>query len=204
VGSAVIGAAEDAKGKLFELSAALLHAAPEDLETEDGKVYVSGKVRRRDPVEQGDGDHANVHRLRTIQTRLLGSELPHSFCRGGVDTDTGKVDLRRVVAATDAGQIIDPPSLEGQIYGSLGAAGMDTAVFEETIVDRRSGRMVNCNMIDYKWRTFSGTPGIPERHPRNRNSDAPLQGRGGWGDRHITRPQCRAHGRLQRGWQEVV
>ena len=36
-----------------------------------------------DPVEQGDGDHANVHRLRTIQARLLGAELPHSFCRGG-------------------------------------------------------------------------------------------------------------------------
>lgn len=81
------------------------------------------------------------------------------FVEVGVDTDTGKVDLRRVVAATDAGQVIDPPSLEGQIYGSLGAAGTDTAVFEETIVERRSGRMVNCNMIDYKWRTF---PELPE------------------------------------------
>jgi CO/xanthine dehydrogenase Mo-binding subunit len=56
------------------------------------------------------------------------------------------------------GQIIDPLSLEGQIYGALGAAGMDTALFEESIFDRKLGHLLNMNMIDYKWRTFSELP----------------------------------------------
>ena len=75
-----------------------------------------------------------------------------------MDTETGALKIRRVLTATDVGQIIDPPSLEGQLYGALGSAGLDTAVFEETVIDKKSGRMLNMNMIDYKWRTFSDLP----------------------------------------------
>ena len=80
------------------------------------------------------------------------------FVEVEVDTETGKLDLLRVVSATDVGQIIDPPSLEGQLYGSLGAAGMDTAIFEESLLDKNSGHMLNLNMMDYKWRSFAELP----------------------------------------------
>ena len=75
-----------------------------------------------------------------------------------VDMETGKLDLLRVVSATDVGQIIDPPSLEGQLHGSLGAAGIDTAIFEESVLDRNSGHILNPNMMDYKWRSFPELP----------------------------------------------
>ena len=80
------------------------------------------------------------------------------FTEVQVDTETGKVDLLRVVTATDVGQIIDPPSIEGQLHGALGAAGIDTAIFEETILDEASGHILNLNMVDYKWRTFLQLP----------------------------------------------
>jgi xanthine dehydrogenase molybdenum-binding subunit len=83
-----------------------------------------------------------------------------TFVEAEVDTETGKVDLVRVVNATDVGQIIDPQGLEGQLNGCLGSAGLDSALFEETILDRSTGRMLNANMIDYKWRTFSELPPI--------------------------------------------
>jgi len=70
------------------------------------------------------------------------------------------VTLLRVVNATDAGRIVDPQGLEGQLNGCLGSAGIDTAIFEETILDRRSGHMLTSNMIDYKWRTFAELPAI--------------------------------------------
>jgi len=75
-----------------------------------------------------------------------------------VDTETGKTELRKVLVATDVGQIIDPLALEGQLYGSLGAAGIDTALFEETILDRRTGHILSMNLMDYKWRTFLELP----------------------------------------------
>jgi xanthine dehydrogenase molybdenum-binding subunit len=80
------------------------------------------------------------------------------FVEVEVDTGSGAVKVRKVLTATDVGQIIDPPSLQGQLYGALGSAGLDTAVFEETVIDRNSGHMLNMNMTDYKWRTFNDLP----------------------------------------------
>jgi xanthine dehydrogenase molybdenum-binding subunit len=77
-----------------------------------------------------------------------------------VDTRTGKVELLRVVNATDAGKIIDPPGLEGQLNGCLGTAGIDSALFEETIIDRHTGHILNTNLVDYKWRTSAELPPI--------------------------------------------
>jgi xanthine dehydrogenase molybdenum-binding subunit len=80
------------------------------------------------------------------------------FVEVEVDTETGRLELLRVLSATDVGQIIDPPSLEGQLNGALGSAGIDTALFEESVLDRTSGHILNTNMIDYKWRTFMDLP----------------------------------------------
>ena len=46
----------------------------------------------------------------------------------------------------------------GQIYGSLGSAGIDTALFEESVLDRTTGHILSGNMMDYKWRTFLDLP----------------------------------------------
>ncbi|NLL58308.1 MAG: xanthine dehydrogenase family protein molybdopterin-binding subunit, partial [Firmicutes bacterium] len=49
-------------------------------------------------------------------------------------------------------------SLKNQLHGCLGAAGLDSATFEETVLDKKLGRILNPNMIDYKWRTFLELP----------------------------------------------
>jgi xanthine dehydrogenase molybdenum-binding subunit len=46
------------------------------------------------------------------------------------------------------------------LNGCLGTAGIDSAVFEETVIDRRTGHTLNANLIDYKWRTFAELPPI--------------------------------------------
>jgi xanthine dehydrogenase molybdenum-binding subunit len=83
-----------------------------------------------------------------------------SFVEVEVDIETGKVDLLRIVNATDVGQIIDPPSLENQLNSCIGSAAIDSAIFEGIILDESNGRIVNTNMIDYKWRTFTELPKI--------------------------------------------
>jgi xanthine dehydrogenase molybdenum-binding subunit len=83
-----------------------------------------------------------------------------SFVEVEVDTETGKVTLLKVVNATDVGQIIDPHGLEGQLNGCIGSAGIDSAIFEETVLDRRTGHIMNANLIDYKWRTSAELPAL--------------------------------------------
>lgn len=157
--SAAIKAAEDARKKLFEHAAPMLEAAPEDLETADCIIWVKGHPKRR--IEW-----MKVLHLRTIvghgrfDADYTLSNCMMSFVEVEVDTDTGKADLLRVVNATDVGQIIDPQGLRGQLNGCLGTAGIDSALFEETILDCYMGYILSSNMIDYKWRTSMELPPI--------------------------------------------
>ncbi|MCL6477934.1 MAG: xanthine dehydrogenase family protein molybdopterin-binding subunit [Peptococcaceae bacterium] len=158
IGSAVIAAAEDAKRQLFELMAPKFNVAPEDLETEDGVVYVKGKPETGIPWSKGMGFDRTCMGRGRFEPDFTLPNFMMIFTEVEVDTETGKVDLIRVVGATDVGQVIDPPSLTNQLNGCLGSAGIDSALFEETVFDKRTGRIMNANMIDYKWRTFSELP----------------------------------------------
>jgi len=51
-----------------------------------------------------------------------------------VDTETGAVELRRLVAVDDAGTIINPLLAEGQVHGGV-AAGVGQALYEEFVYD---------------------------------------------------------------------
>jgi CO/xanthine dehydrogenase Mo-binding subunit len=157
-GSAAIEAAEDAKRKLFELAAPKLGAKVEDLETKDGLIYVRDDVGKKIPWREV------IDRMNTctgqgrFETDFSFPNFMITFVEVEVDEETGKTDLIRVINATDVGQIIDPLTLGGQLYGALGSAGIDTALFEESVLDKSTGHIMNCNMMDYKWRTFLDLP----------------------------------------------
>jgi CO/xanthine dehydrogenase Mo-binding subunit len=157
IGTAVINAAEDAKRQLLEIAAPKLGADPKDLDTADGVVFVKKQPDKGIKWRVMGNDRTILGYGRFEQDFTL-CNCVMSFVEIEVDTETGKVDLLRIVNATDVGQIIDPPGLEHQLNGSLGSAGIDSAIFEETILDRRTGHILNPNMIDYKWRTFSELP----------------------------------------------
>jgi len=158
IGTAFIGAAEDARRKLLELAAAELEANPESLETEDGMIFEKGRPEKRVPWKAALGFDRSCLGFGRFEPNYTMPNFMMIFVEVEVDTGTGKVALLRVVSATDVGQIIDPLTLSNQLHGCLGAAGLDSAVFEETVLDRRIGRLLNINMIDYKWRTFSELP----------------------------------------------
>ncbi|RJR49152.1 MAG: xanthine dehydrogenase family protein molybdopterin-binding subunit [Desulfobacteraceae bacterium] len=157
--SAIIDAAEDAKRKLFVHAAAMLKADADDLQTEDEVIWLKGFPERR--IEW-----RKVLRLRTVlgagrfEPDYSLSNCIMSFVEVEVDTDSGKVTLLNIVNATDVGRIINPHGLEGQLNGCLGSAGVDSALFEEMILDQSTGHLLNANMCDYKWRTSLKLPPI--------------------------------------------
>ncbi len=159
IGAAVIEAAEDARRKLLELLAPKLQADPSQLDTKDGMVFVKDHPEKKIPWKAMSVDRTITGYGRFEPDYTL-SNCMMTFVEVEVDTETGKVSLVRVVNATDVGQVIDPLGIEGQLNGCLGSGGIDSALFEETILDRTSGHILNANMIDYKWRTFSELPPI--------------------------------------------
>jgi CO/xanthine dehydrogenase Mo-binding subunit len=157
IGSAVINAAEDAKKKLLEMAAPRLGADPKDLDTVNGVVFIKGDPDKGIKWRMMGNDRTIIGYGRFDADFTMCNCLM-SFVEVEVDIETGQVSLVRVVNATDIGRIIDPVGLQNQLNGCWGAAGIDSAIFEETIIDRRTGHILNANLIDYKWRTFAELP----------------------------------------------
>lgn len=160
MGSAAINAAEDARRKLFELAAPMLGAGPEELDTEDGFLFRKSEPEKRMPWGRAVTFDRSVLGQGRFEPDFTLANCMMTFVEVEVDTETGAVELVRVVNATDAGQIIDPPGLANQLNGCLGSAGIDSALFEETVIDPTTGQILNPNLIDYKWRTFAELPEI--------------------------------------------
>ena len=64
-----------------------------------------------------------------------------------VDTETGHVRLRQLVAVDDAGKLLNPLLAEGQVHGGI-AQGVAQALLEEVIYDE-DGQPKTTNFADY-------------------------------------------------------
>ncbi|HEX2966845.1 MAG TPA: molybdopterin cofactor-binding domain-containing protein, partial [Syntrophorhabdaceae bacterium] len=159
LGTATTIAAMDARRKLFEKAAVILKAESGELETKDGMVSVKGRpeVAVRWVAAMGGTEHT-ITGYGSFEPDYSMPNFMMTFVEVEVDTETGLVELLKVTNSTDVGRIIDRFMLEGQLHGALGAAGIDTALYEETILDRKTGHILNANMTDYKWRSFQGLP----------------------------------------------
>jgi xanthine dehydrogenase YagR molybdenum-binding subunit len=80
------------------------------------------------------------------------------FAEVAVDTETGLVTVRKVVAVHDCGLIIDTLTLESQINGGV-IMGMGYALYEERVMDDLSGVVLNPNFETYK---LPGIADVPE------------------------------------------
>lgn len=78
-----------------------------------------------------------------------------------VDTGTGEVEITRMVAAHDAGQIINPMLVDGQIVGGI-AQGIGMALSEEVML--KDGRTLNPSLSDYFLPTAMDVPDIEIIH----------------------------------------
>ncbi len=157
-GRAVSNAAEDAKQQLFRLAEPYLEVPTEAMELEDYSVVAPGRPGKRVSWKQlipqaltltGYGKH--IENFSTPSMVIVFVEVE-------VDKKTGIVEVKKIVSGSDVGQIIDPSNLEMQFHGGIGSASLDTALFEENIIDKPTGRLLTCNMIDYKWRPFNEFP----------------------------------------------
>jgi len=159
IGSAVIRAAENAREQILQMASARLGVPAGDLDTADGVVFVKKDPSKKVRWSMIGNDRTILGYGRFEQDFTMCNCLL-SFVEVEVDTETGLTRLVRVVNATDIGQIIDPPGLENQLNACWGSAGIDGALMEETILDRKSGNVLNANLADYCWRPFSEIPEV--------------------------------------------
>jgi xanthine dehydrogenase YagR molybdenum-binding subunit len=80
------------------------------------------------------------------------------FAEVTVDIETGVVRIQRILAMQDCGLIVDRLTAESQVYGGVIAA-INFALFEDRLLDRVTGQMLNPNM---EWYLLAGMSDIPK------------------------------------------
>ena len=81
------------------------------------------------------------------------------FTEVDVDIETGIVKVKRVLTVQDCGLIVDRLTAESQVYGGI-IGSLNFALFEDRILDRVTGQMVNPNMESYLLAGMSDIPKI--------------------------------------------
>jgi xanthine dehydrogenase YagR molybdenum-binding subunit len=75
-----------------------------------------------------------------------------------VDTETGIVTMKKMVAVQDCGLVIDVKLAESSVLGAL-IMGISYSLYEEKVMDPVTGRMLNADMQFYR---LAGLNDIPE------------------------------------------
>ena len=166
VSSSTRRAAVDARDALLAKVAPSLNAQPNDLEAVNGTVRV-----KSDPSKSLSWKQA-CSKLGAVPVTVRGKNpdkgKPPDLTNSGVggvqmaevevDSETGVVKVRKMVAVQDCGLIINVKTAESQVYGAL-IMGISYALYEEKIYDNNTGRMLNPNMEFYR---LAGIDDIPE------------------------------------------
>jgi xanthine dehydrogenase YagR molybdenum-binding subunit len=81
------------------------------------------------------------------------------FVEVAVDVETGIVKVERVLAIQDCGLVVSRLTAESQVYGGV-ISSINFALFEDRLLDRNTGQMVNPNMEHYMLAGISDIPQI--------------------------------------------
>ncbi|HEX6487535.1 MAG TPA: xanthine dehydrogenase family protein molybdopterin-binding subunit [Candidatus Dormibacteraeota bacterium] len=159
VGPAIEAAAAELRRKLLELASDVLEAAPEDLETAEGRVHVRGVPARSIDLVQLAAAADGEDRLKAHGEAAVEEAAPVftvQIARARVDPTTGHFELTGFAAIQDIGRALNPPEVEGQIHGgalqSLGRA------FGEELVYDSDGQLRTATFADYKLPTIDQVP----------------------------------------------
>ncbi len=170
-GNAVFLAAGDLVDKAKKVAAKLLEADEADvvLDKDQGAFHVSGTPAVAKTwaelavAAKGDPDlpeglaHAAYY-------AVSGATFPFGahVAVVEVDTETGQVKHLRHVACDDAGKVLNPMLLEGQIHGGV-AQGTAQALLEEVRYDE-DGNPITSNLADYAFISAAELPSVEVVH----------------------------------------
>lgn len=90
-----------------------------------------------------------------------GHSMGVQFVDLEVDSETGVIHLNRIVAIQSCGRVICRKTAESQIIGGV-IQGLSFALFEDKLLDRNTGAMVNPNLEFYR---IAGPADMPKIEP---------------------------------------
>jgi carbon-monoxide dehydrogenase large subunit len=171
-GGASLLAARKVRHKLTKIASHLLEASPDDIVLEAGAAKVAGTDRSipieslaraayhqfhrfKDEIEPGIAERATYDPAGTFSNACHVAIVE-------VDPETGRVTLEKFLAVEDAGRIINPMIVDGQIHGGI-AQGIGNALLEEIVYDE-TGNVLTTTLADFLPPTAREIPPIELHH----------------------------------------
>jgi carbon-monoxide dehydrogenase large subunit len=169
-GSALVGATDLLVERAREVAAGMLEANPDDLVLDAalGRFHVAGTpsiARTWADVAAHVHEASGGDRFEALfDFEPSGVTFPFGahVAVVEVDTETGRVELLRHVACDDAGTIVNPLVVDGQVHGGI-AQGAAQALFEEVVYDV-DGNPLTTTLLDYAFPSAAELPSF-ERVP---------------------------------------
>lgn len=157
-GQAIKVAADRLVEKARLIAAHQLECAPSDLAFREGVFYVKGDPSKSQALGAVAFEAFTAHNLPdgvepTLQAESTVDPQDFSYPHGThlaameVDTETGKVTLRKYVCVDDVGNQVNPMIVEGQVHGGL-AQGIAQAMYEGAVYDE-DGNLMTASLADY-------------------------------------------------------
>ncbi len=176
-GEAVRRAAADAKQQLLTTAAEILETGTDDLETNNGRIYVKATPEKvitfaeivRNSIQKHNGDSIigkgfckpvpDIEFYPSLSKGVGRFTDAYGFAVAmaevEVDPETARVKVHRITIADDCGFSINPLNVHGQLL-SQAVMGTGDALFEEVMTEE--GRITNPSFADYKIPGVFDTP----------------------------------------------
>jgi aerobic carbon-monoxide dehydrogenase large subunit len=171
-GGASLLAARKVRGKLLKMAGVLLEAAADDIVLEADVARVVGTDRAIPIATLARAAYHQTHRFKGEVGPGIAENAtydpPGTFSNAchvamvEVDIETGRVTIEKFLVAEDAGRLINPMIVDGQIHGGV-AQGIANALLEQIIYDD-SGNILTASLADYLPPTAREIPPIEVHH----------------------------------------
>jgi xanthine dehydrogenase molybdenum-binding subunit len=157
-------AAADLKKKICELAGPKMGVKPEELDIEEGNILIKASPDKRMEVKTWLMEETDLAPIVATVNRVpldLNTGIPFiaTFAEVEVDTDTGEVEVLKLVVLHDCGTVMHASGAEAQQLGGQ-VMGLGEALYEEIIYDEKRGVPMNFNWIDYKIATMADFPPV--------------------------------------------
>jgi carbon-monoxide dehydrogenase large subunit len=186
-GAALVRALDKIAAKATKIAAHLLEAGEMDVEFRAGRFAVRGSDASVGLAEVAFAAYVpHDYPLEELEPGLEESAFydPKNFTFPAgchvveveVDPETGAIEVARVTAADDVGNVINPLLVEGQIHGGL-AQGIGQALLEAAAYDER-GQLLTSSYLQYAMPRAGDFPFFEVRHHTTPCTHNPLGAKG--------------------------
>ncbi|WP_261133955.1 xanthine dehydrogenase family protein molybdopterin-binding subunit [Bacillus sp. Marseille-Q3570] len=199
--SAVYYAAHKVKSKLLKIAAHQLGVIDNELDLKDGNIYLKNDPDKKyslkravgtahwNPLSLPDGMEPGIYETYYYTAKIaeppdendmINSSITYGFVSDlvtvEIDRETAEIKILDYVTIHDAGKLLNPKIVDGQIFGGL-AHGLGGALYEELVYDS-NGQFLTGSFMDYLCPTAPEIPKVTIKHIETPSPLTPLGAKG--------------------------